>query len=52
MTAGNLIGKAMECTAGDEEIGRDLDLPIVKSLNRKLEELAAPTALSFVVTQF
>ena len=51
MTAGDLIGKAIECTAGDEEIGRNLDLPLVESLNRQLEELAAPTALSFVVTR-
>jgi hypothetical protein len=51
MTVGDLIGKAIECRAGDEDIGRDLDLPLVQSLNRKLEELRTPIALSFEVTR-
>jgi hypothetical protein len=51
VTAGDLIGAAMECRAGDERLGRDINLPTVESLNQKLEELGVPTALSFQVTR-
>jgi hypothetical protein len=51
-SVGGLIGASILCTEGDPNLGRDITLPVTQSLNRKLEELSIPTALSFVVTKF
>jgi hypothetical protein len=48
-TVGELVADGLRCTAGDRAIGRNLDQPIVPSLNTMLERLSAETAMEFVV---
>jgi hypothetical protein len=48
-TVGELVADGLRCTAGDHAIGRNLDQPIVPSLNTMLERLSAETAMEFVV---
>jgi hypothetical protein len=40
-TPGQLIANGLKCTKGDARIGRDTDMPLVRSLNDMLQELSA-----------
>jgi len=48
-TIGELVAGGLRCTVGDRAIGRNLDQPLVTSLNTMLDQLSAETALEFVV---
>jgi hypothetical protein len=51
-TGGELIGAALECIAGDPDIGLDLEKPLVQAINERLEELRTRTAVSFFARRF
>lgn len=48
-TVGELIADGLRCEAGDRDIGRDTDKPLVDSLNEALERVHAKSALSIVM---
>jgi hypothetical protein len=41
MTVGELIAAGLKCTEGDPQIARDLSLPPLQGLTKRMEELAA-----------
>jgi len=51
MTVGELIADGLRCNQGDPQIGRDLKLPPVESLNVIMEQLAADLAVSVELTE-
>ena len=48
-TIGQLVAAGLKCTAGDRRIGRDLDQPIVASLDTMLRRLSAERAIEFTL---
>lgn len=50
-SVGELLVTAIECRAGDPELGPDLSKPSRQAMREKLEELAAPAGLLFEVVR-
>lgn len=48
-TIGELISNGLRCTAGDPELGRNLDQPVAESLESIMRELSIGHAIAFTV---